>query len=355
MDSISLLKELIRIDSSTIQKANEAVEFAKAYLKTHGVEGKIIENNGFKSYITLIGSGEKTVVLNGHLDVVSGKNDQFEPIEKDGRIYGRGSADMKGGCAAMINTIIALKDESLPCKVMLQLVSDEEDGGFNCSRYLVEKGYIGDFVICTEPTNLNMGIQAKGFMRINIKAKGASAHGSRPWEGDNAILKIMENYKRIVELPILKLGCQFYESSTVNLAFIKGGDIYNKVPDKSSIGLDLRFIPSLNPYEIMEEIEKVVDGEVSLKFIGSGVNTSPEDAYVKYFLETVRGVKGDEEVNFIAQHGSSDTRFFSEKGISALEFGPIGANWHGDNEYVSIESIKALEKILKVFIRNFQL
>lgn len=353
MDTISLLKELIRIDSSTIEKANEIIEFASAYLLKNGLEGEIIENNGFKSYVSIIGSGEETIVLNGHLDVVSGKEGQFTPIEKNERIYGRGSADMKGGCAAMMNAVLALKDKPLNCKVMLQLVSDEEEGGLNCSRYLVEKGYIGDFAICTEPTNLNLAIQSKGFIRINIKANGASAHGSRPWEGDNAILKNIENYKKVLNLPILKLGSKFFEKSSVNLAFIEGGDAYNRVPDKSTIGLDIRFIPSLNPYEIIEEIKEVVDGEVSLKLLGSGVNTASEDIYVKRFLETINRANGCSNTKLMAQHGSADTRFFSEKGISTLEFGPVGANWHGEDEYVDIKSVRTLENAIKIFIENF--
>lgn len=353
MDTIDLLKELIGIDSSTIEKANEAIEFAKCYLLKNGLEGEIIENNGFKSYVSIIGSGEKTIVLNGHLDVVSGKEDQFTPVEKNGRIYGRGSADMKGGCAAMMNAVLDLKDKPLNCKVMLQLVSDEEEGGLNCSRYLVEKGYIGDFAICTEPTNLNVAIQSKGFMRVDIKANGDSAHGSRPWEGNNAILMNIENYKTVVNLPILKQGSEYFEKSSVNLAFLEGGDVYNRVPDKSVIGLDIRFIPSLNPNKIIEEIEKAVDGEVSLKLLGSGVNTSSEDMYVKRFLDAINRTKGCSETKLIAQHGSADTRFFSEKGISTLEFGPVGANWHGEDEYVDIKSVRTLEEAIKMFVGKF--
>lgn len=355
MDTINLLKELIKINSSTIEKANEAIEFANNYLLKNGLKGEIIENNGFKSYVSIIGSGEKTIVLNGHLDVVSGEESQFEPVEKNGRIYGRGSADMKGGCAAMMNAVLSLKDKPLNCKLMLQLVSDEEEGGDNCSKCLVEKGYVGDFVICTEPTNLNVGIQSKGFIRVNIKADGVSAHGSRPWEGNNAILNNIENYKKIMKLPILNQGSKYFKKSSVNLAFIHGGDVYNRVPYESTIGLDIRFIPNLNPYEIFEEIKRVVNGKVVLKSLGSGVNNLPENIYVEKFLNTIKKLEGCTNTKLIAQHGSADTRFFSEKNIPALEFGPVGENWHGENEYVTIKSIRILESAIKKFIREFNM
>ena len=129
---MDLLKDLIRIDSSTREMANTAIEYASDYLRQQGLEGKILDNNGYKSYITTIGKGDKTLVLNGHLDVVSGKVSQFNPIEADGKIFGRGSADMKGGCVAMMQTMIELKDEDLKSKIMLQLVPDEEVGGRRC-------------------------------------------------------------------------------------------------------------------------------------------------------------------------------------------------------------------------------
>ncbi len=354
MDSISLVKELIKINSSIVEKSNEAIEFVASYLKNHGIEGNIIQNGEYKNYVAIIGSGNKTVVLNGHLDVVPGKQEQFNPVERNGLLYGRGSADMKAGCVAMIKAFIFLNSIQLPCKVMLQLVSDEENGGFNGSRYLVDEGYIGDFVICTEPTNFNIGIQAKGFMRIDIEVNGAACHGSRPWEGENAILKAIENYNKIMCLPIMKNGSEYYINSTVNLALIHGGDTYNKVPDKSYVGLDIRFVPQLDPYEIIRDIERVVDGNVSLKILGSGVNTSPDNPYVKQFIEVVKRFEGKPAIKLFGQHGSADTRFFSEKGIPVLEFGPIGANWHGDNEYVEINSIYRLEKILIGFIKSLE-
>lgn len=353
MDSIDLLKELIKIDSSTIDKANEAIDYVVDYFNSNGINGRIIENNGYKSFVCQIGSGDKILVLNGHLDVVSGNGEQFEPFEKDGRLYGRGSADMKGGCVAMIQTIINLKDKELPCKVMLQLVTDEEIGGFNCSRHLVEKGYTGDIVICTEPTNLGISIQCKGFMRLLIEFKGISAHGSRPWEGENAILKAVKNYEKIANLPIMKIGSEFYDSSTSNLAIIEGGDIYNRVPDKSKIGIDIRYVPHLNPAEILQEIQTVVDGNVELVFVGPGVNVLSDNSYVVRLKQTIKNVLEQNNPRLFGQHGSADTRFFSDKGATAVEFGPVGANWHGEAEYVEIQSIYDLEKILKQFILGF--
>ncbi|MCT4620485.1 MAG: M20/M25/M40 family metallo-hydrolase [Marinisporobacter sp.] len=354
MESISLLKELIKIDSSTIEKANEAIDYLSAYLEKHHIYGEILEYEGYKSYVAIIGEGNKTLVLNGHLDVVSGKEEQFEPYTKEDKLYGRGSADMKAGVVAIVQAMIRLKKEPLNCKVMLQLVTDEEIGGFHCTRYLVEQGYVGDFVICTEPTNMTISIQAKGIMRLDILTDGFSAHGSRPWEGENAILKAIKNYENIEKLPILNEGSEFYEKTSVNLAKINGGDIYNRVPDHSCIGLDIRYVPHIDPQKIIEEIKGVVDGQVVVKAIEPGINVSTECEYLKDLIKTIKEIKGINQVKTSGQHGSSDARFFTSKGVPAVEFGPIGEGWHGDLEYVSIASVIELENILVEYAKNFK-
>jgi succinyl-diaminopimelate desuccinylase len=319
----------------------------------HGIEGEILENDGYKSYVAVIGEGEKTLVLNGHLDVVSGKAGQFEPVELDGKIFGRGSADMKAGCAAMIHAIIALKDKPLTSRVMIQLVPDEETGGRWGTRFLVKNGYVGDFVICTEPTNLKISIQSKGIIRMDVESSGVAAHGSRPWEGENAIIKSIENYSKIVDLPIMKIGSEFYEGSTANLAKISGGDIYNRVPDSSVIGLDIRYVPHVDPEQIVADIRKVVDGDVTVKGIEHGVHVAADHPYVLDLIESLKRISGDEEIELTAQHGGSDARYFASLGIPAIEFGPSGDFWHGDGEYVEMDSMERLKDILIDFALNF--
>ncbi|MDM8533607.1 ArgE/DapE family deacylase [Clostridiaceae bacterium HSG29] len=353
MDSIELLKELVRIDSSTILKANEAIDYCSNYLKENGIDGEIIINNGYKSYVSTIGKGEKTLILNGHLDVVSAKESQFTPIEKDGRLIGRGTADMKSGCVAMMQAMIKLKTENLTNKIMLQLVSDEETGGENCTKHLVEENYLGDFVICTEPTNLKVSIQSKGIIRMDIISHGISAHGSRPWEGENAILKSYENFSKIKELEIMNIGSEFYEGTSINLAVINGGDIYNRVPDKCTIGLDIRYVPNLDPKEIIESIKEVVDGDVVVSAIEPGVYGEPTDSNIKLLSESLIRILPDAEVEYVAQHGGSDGRYYAKKGIPVVEFGAKGNYWHGDDEYVEMESVYQLEKVLIDFIRRY--
>ncbi|OPL08660.1 MAG: hypothetical protein AVO33_09590 [delta proteobacterium ML8_F1] len=353
METKELLMTLVRMDTSTREGANQAIDFAADYLKSRGIPGTSLVKGGVKSYVAVLGEGPRTLVYNGHLDVVSGHPSQFEPFIEGDRLVGRGTADMKAGCAAMINAVVSLKDAPLENRVMLQLVSDEEVGGSQGSKFLVDSGYLGDFVICTEPTNFNIALQAKGILRLDITSHGVAAHGSRPWEGVNAIEKSLENFKKITELPDLKRGNEFYESSSVNLGFIRGGDIYNRVPDQCTMGLDIRYIPELDPGRLVRAIEEAVDADVAVMAIEPGVVVSRDQPCLSRLREVIKAVVPQIDPAFSAQHGGSDARFFSAKGIPAVEFGPVGGNWHGDGEYVSLESVENLEAVLKRFALDF--
>lgn len=347
-----LLKELILIDSSTKEGANQAVEFCKQWLIEHDLQPNLIENNGYKMLVCEIGEGDRTIVFNGHVDVVSGKKEQYVPVEKDGKIYARGSADMKAGVAAMMVAMKELRNKKLGVKIQLQIVSDEEIGGMNCTGYLVENNYRGDFVICSEPTQLGIALQAKGVLRLEVEVTGKSAHGSRPWEGDNAIVKAYQVYERILELPFTKDRSEFYPSPSVNLAIIAGGEVFNKVPDRCLMSLDIRYLPGQDPDLIVQQIKNISGGEVQVGLKGIPVSTEPDNPFITQLKPVLDKHIGGEAVLF-GQHGAADTQYFAAHGIPAIEFGPSGANWHGDDEFVILESLEKYKEILIDYVKTY--
>jgi len=351
MDLLTLLKELIEIDSSTIEGANQAVMYCGAYLEKNNIETSIHTYENKKCLTARVGSGRETIVLNGHVDVVSAGANQFKPYEKDGRLYGRGSADMKGGVAVMLDVMASLKEGGCDKSILLQIVSDEEVGGHLGTKMLVADGYVGDFVICTEPTQLHMSTMAKGILQLDVLTKGIAAHGSRPWLGENAIIKGLENYKAIENLPILKEGNELFDGSSINLSFSHGGDIYNRVPEDHLIGIDIRYVPHLNPEKIVDAIKEVIDGEVKVKFMEPGIHVSKDHPYIHDLEQALEAVTGSNEHILFGQHGSSDVRFFSTRNIPAVELGPVGGNWHGEDEYVDIGSLVTLKETILNFAK----
>ncbi|MHA6253254.1 M20 family metallopeptidase [Oceanobacillus sp. CAU 1775] len=353
-DPTHLLEELIRIDSSSKAGANEAISYCEKWLKEHELPVKRLENQGFHMLICEIGQGDHTVVLNGHIDVVEAEERQFVPRTKGEKLYGRGAVDMKAGVAAFMMALTQLKDKELPAKVMLQIVSDEETGGEFGTQYLTEQGYLGDFIICGEPTNLGIGIQTKGVLQLDITVKGQSAHGSRPWEGENAITKAFNLFEEIEELPFVQESSQMYDHPSINLAKIKGGTVYNKVPDQCEISLDIRYLPDQSPDEITQQIKGLSDSIVKVHTKGDPVKTKEDNPFVEVLSTSIKRITDLETVNIFGQHGSSDGKFFTPYGGSAIEFGPVGTDWHGENEMVYLDSVREYQKVLVDFIMSIR-
>jgi succinyl-diaminopimelate desuccinylase len=350
VDPTLLLEELIKIDSSTKTGANEAIAYCEQWLTDRGLPVKRIENDGFHMLVCEIGQGNHTIVLNGHIDVVEAEKRQFQPYTKGEKMYGRGAVDMKAGVAASMTAAAQLKDKDLTAKLMLQITPDEETGGHYGTKYLTEKGYLGDFIICGEPTNMGIGIQSKGVLQLDITVKGKSAHGSRPWEGMNAITKAIGLYEDIVELPFAQESSLMYEQPSINLAKIRGGTVYNKVPDQCEMSLDIRYLPDQSPEEIIGQIQEITDSTIKTHIHNNPVKTKEDNPYVEVLGESIKRVTGLEKVNIFGQHGSSDGQFFTEYGGAAIEFGPVGSDWHGENEMVYINSVKEYQDVLVDFV-----
>lgn len=352
---IELLKDLIKIKSYTKEGANEALLFCAKWLEQKGETVKVHDNKGYLMLTARKGQGEKKLIWNGHVDVVPGHEDQFTPIEQLGRIYGRGSADMKAGVAAMMQAFIELNADKLICEVQLHIVTDEETGGHNTSKWLVSQGYSGSFVICGEPTGLKVGLQSKGILHMDMVFKGKPAHGSRPWEGINAIEQAMKYHMAMSELPFRKESTQYYEQPSVNLAIIKAGERYNMVPEICEMSYDIRFMPGQDPEEItrqMAELGKKLDIDFDYKSSSANtpaLTTAEENPFIRSLQQSIRTNTGTEPVLF-GQHGAADTRYYAavNGGEGAIEFGPAGDDWHGNAEYVEIESVHDYKNILLV-------
>ncbi|WP_332694354.1 M20 family metallopeptidase [Halalkalibacter lacteus] len=353
-DPIPLLEELIKIDSSTKAGANEAVAYCEKWLKDQGLQVEKIKNNGFHMLVCEIGQGDNTIVLNGHVDVIEAEDTQFQPYVVDGKMYGRGSVDMKAGVAAMMETIAQLKDSNIATRVMLQIVPDEETGGVFGTKYLTEKGYVGDFIICGEPTHFGIAIQSKGVLQLDFEIDGKPAHGSRPWEGHNAIKKAYNLYEDIILLPFAQeTAPPMYDKPSINLAKLKGGTVYNKVPEKCEMSLDIRYLPDQSPDEIFKQIQGITEDKVNIHICNGPVKTKEDNPYVEVLVESIKSQTQLEQVNIYGQHGSNDGQFFTKYGGSAVEFGPVGFDWHGENEMVYVDSVREYQEVLKEFVNSF--
>src|SRR2546421_847158 len=202
MQECALAERLITYDTSTLDGIKAAAGFVKGWLESHEIEGKDGAVHGLPVLAATVGAEDgATVVLHAHLDVVPGRPEQFAPRIDGDRLLGRGAYDMKGGLAGMMCAVRDLVSQT-EVRVHFVCVSDEESEDIEQrgSDFLVEQGYAGDFAITGEPTDLHIGVQAKGVLAMRIQVGGTSAHGSTPWAGDNAVLKALDRFRQIEAL-----------------------------------------------------------------------------------------------------------------------------------------------------------
>ena len=347
---IALLKDLVRIESDTIEGANSALLYCESWLEERGISTTVFKHEEKLMLVAVIGDGEECMIWNGHVDVVPGNQEQFEPFVEGDFLYGRGTADMKAGVAGMMQAFYELskKPEDLAQKIQLHIVTDEEKES-ETSKFLVEQGYTGDFVICGEPTHLQIGLQAKGIIQFDMVLKGKSSHGSRPWEGTNAIEQAFLFDKKLRTLSFLTASNEFYDYPSLNLAKIRAGERYNVVPDECIISYDLRFVPGQDMQSIITNLKSLAEefpnSEIQVKTTAPAITTEAKNLYVERIAHIIPQFIGKPAVLF-GQHGAADARFYAETGAGAIEFGPSGGDWHGEKEYVSISSTETFKNIL---------
>lgn len=298
------------------------------------------------------GTKKFKIILDAHLDVVPGKDEQYRPYEKDGKLYGRGTSDMKAAAAAELLVFKELvKQVTYP--LALQLVTDEEIGGFNGAKYQIDKGIRSEFALAGEGTNLGVKNKAKGIVWANIKAVGKTAHGAYLWQGKNAIWMMqhaLSDLEKKFSEPLKEVW-----KTTINVSKINSTNAtYNKVPEDCTLGLDVRFIPE-DDKTIVNTIKKLLPKEVKFEvFVKEPAQfTSETNTYVTKLRKAGRKITG-KPTPVIVKHGGSDIRHFNRVGCNGVEFGPIGYGLHTDDEWVDIKSLETYHQILKEFLLELE-
>ena len=332
-----------------------------------GLDYEIIEVpeiESLKRYciVSSYGPGKDTLYFHGHYDVVpASRKEQFNPQINSGKLYGRGSADMKSGLAAMIYSVKAIKDAETDLKgrIGLTLVPDEETGGILGSQYLSERGILGRNgigMLIPEPTSGVVWNANRGAVSLNITVNGKPAHVGLQHEGINAFEKMLPIANAILELKkeVEARATEYKvmpEEARHSILMMGGqsggGSNFNLVPGEFSFTLDRR----INPEEELEiEKQKLVDVlqairkqgidleyEIFQEGYSSGVR---EDTPLAQALaKNIKSITGTPP-EFEMCPGLLEIRFYAQKGIPAFAYGPgLLTISHGPDEYVEIDNI----------------
>jgi succinyl-diaminopimelate desuccinylase len=290
------------------------------------------------------------IILNAHLDVVPGQPDQFIPKIEGDKLMGRGACDMKSGA---VGEILAFKD--LATKVNyplgLQLVTDEEVGGFHGTQYQIKQGVKADFVIAGESTDLALNNDAKGVFWLRITSHGVPAHAAYPWNGKNAIWEMIDFLNKLQQtFPVPNLEKWL---TTANLSHIENANTtFNKVPDDCTVLLDIRYIPT-DSETIVNTIKNLLPQDFTLEIVTKEPcqHTDQNNPYLKSLAKSITQIT-QKPTEFIQKHGASDIRHYDGAGMSGVCFGPTGSGLHSDNESGSIQGLTNYHRILTDFLRS---
>ena len=350
---VSLTQDLIRFKTmhSRPDAIAQCIVFIEDYLRQNGLVFTRIEHNGYPSLLVMPGDDPTVeVLLMAHIDVVDAADAQFEPQIRDGRLYGRGAVDDKYAAALCLvlakNHLARLEargrsQRDLPFGVLI--TSDEEVGGYDGVGRVVESVKPGFCIALDGGTPQKIVVKEKGLLTLRMIAGGKAAHGSRPWLGENAVDNLIADYARLktqFETPVAGLWCK-----TMNLSVIRAGSSFNQVPDRAEAVFDIRYTENEDPDRLFDALQAAVRSsklEVIHKepmFIGG------RSRHLDRLLE----LAPDAEAGF--EHGASDARFFSDKGVSGIVWGASGDySAHAADEHVNIDSITAIHDVLDRFL-----
>ena len=294
------------------------------------------------------------VVLNAHLDVVPGTDDQFTARRVGDRLYGRGAHDMKVA-ALVLAEVFREQAAALPYPLALQLVTDEEVGGADGTGHQVAAGLTADVVVIGEQSRLRVVTESKSLCQARLTAVGEAAHAAYPWLGRNALTAVTGGVGRVLaRYPVPAAEAW---TTTVNVARIATGNrAVNQVPADATAWLDIRFPPD-DPDLAGRTREQVAAYLGALAGLPAEVDAlapphraDPGSAAVTLLRRAAAdaGFPGE----LLRKHGAADGRWWSARGVDAVIFGPGGAGQHGPDEYADVSTLLPYHAALTAFLKG---
>ena len=325
-----------------------------------GITVEQLESNNKPSLLAYAGTVRPaafTVLLHGHLDVVAGKAEQFTPRTVDGRLYGRGAADMKAA-AVLMTDVFRRTATALPYALGLQMVTDEETGGYHGVRHQLHNGVRTNFAVTGEHNFHDNVIYnaARGICWIEVTFSGQTAHGAYVWHGDNAADKaarfaqaVMAHYPR----PAGEVW-----ATTANIASLHTANTtFNRIPDHASLRIDFRFTaedPVFRSRDSVAAFVRSIDPQAaitSFEVMDPAVHVAESNPYVQRLAAALAQTTG-QPIRFQSRPAASDGRHFAVLGMDAVEYGVTGHGPHSDNEYIELRSLKPYAATLEAFVTD---
>jgi len=368
---IKLLRDMVAIPSVScgvygkpddIHGESRMVQFIADFFEQHHIDYDIQQvKPGHDNVIARVkGSDGPSLLLEAHTDTVEVENmdiDPFNPVMKDGRLYGRGACDDKASVAAILIGVKNAAEKGLPGEVTMAASADEECS-FGGARKLIESGFRANGAVVGEPTQLELVVAHKGACRVKVFTHGKLAHSSEPHRGYNAIYsmaQVISALRDYAESLDERPRHPLVGRPTCSVGTIRGGQATNVVPDLCEITVDRRMVPGEDTEQTVAEIQHSIASRIDdtvkwhteLLLGDYPLETDPECWVAKQAQAAIETVTGGSTLKGV--HYGTDASNFAQAGIPSVVVGPGSIQQaHSAVEYVEIEQV---EKAVQIYER----
>ncbi len=338
--------------SGEYEPAAACLDYIESYLVKRGLHIKRLEFNGFPSLVATTRETKRPrVLLQAHLDVVCCPDALYKLSEKDGRLIGRGVFDMKFAAAVFLQVVDSLKYKLTDYDFGIMFTTDEEVGGSNGVKALLDSGYGAKVCILPDAgDSWQIETTHKGAWIAALSASGKSSHGSRPWEGDNAIHRLIDALSEIKDL----FKAQNSDSDSLSINKIFGGTVMNQVADKAEAILDMRFLSNEGYAELHEKIANIAARykvKTKTMYCIKVFKTDVTHPLVASFLQIAEQING-QPLRQTRSLGTSDAHFFAKHGIPTILVRPEGGCAHGDEEWIGKQGFEKYYQLVKAYVQK---
>ena len=354
MKVIDIAQNLMRFRTETgnIPEIEKCLEYAKSLFDGLDVKGGIyhFDNASPVLFLSNIETDNYDVVCLGHLDVVPATDDMFSPYIKDGKLYGRGSLDMKSFAAVALNSLEHVLKNKLPLKFAVILSTDEEKGSKSTHAFMEAHPNLKAKIVLDNDVggDINKIVsKCKNPVFVKIMAEGQAAHGSTPWEGIDANEILMETLHNIRQIyPYYSKGGvnpQDKWIDTVHVAIMNGGEVSNVIARHAEAVLDFRLTENSTVENLKRNLDKCMVQGATYKISSEStpVVMDENDPYIldyKHFAEQALG----HPLEFEHIGGATDSRAFAVRGSIVIMHSGTGEGMHTEGEYVEVDSVEKI-------------
>lgn len=361
MDILATVQDLIRFKTETgnaseIQKAAEYIihKFAGT-----NVKAEIFQSTA--SPVVFLRNCEEIdfdVLVLGHIDVVPAEDKMFAPEIKEGKMFGRGTLDMKSFAVVAMNSMEYVAEHKLPIKFGVVLSTDEEKGSKSTESFLEAYPDISAKIVLDNDVGGDITkiiTKCKNPVFVKIMAHGIEAHGSTPWAGIDAnelLFKTWQNIRKIYPYFASNLPQPKDKwIDTVHFATIKGGQVSNIISNSAEALLDFRLTENSSVENLKKNLDSCMEKGVTYKIVSESTpvvmdEQNPDILNYKSFAEKIMGQK----IEFEHIGGATDSRSFAVKGSIVIMHSGTGEGMHASNEYVDIKSVEQIADIQIKFL-----